>query len=122
MCGNSTKTNYHSCMLNGIIRIIQFRTDHSHVFLLTKLKHFFKPVLCNDFHIIVKKQQIFSLRLSYCKVIDRRIIEFFFPCKDPYIWVSVFQCLIVYKGFFFHTVVLNNNDLVILPCCLLFYG
>ena len=105
MACNTSQPQNNSCMLDGVIRIIQLGSHNGNLLLLADSKHFLHPVRGQDLHIIVQKQKIFSLCLLCGKIIYGRIIKLFFPHKNSYPWVTLMKLLIIGKGFFFLTVV-----------------
>ena len=109
------KAHDHTCMLDGVIRIIKLGSYSSHTFLLTDLKHFLHPGGGDDLHVIVQKQKVLASCLFYCEIIDGRIVEFFFPGKDSYVVITVLKFLVISKCFFLFAVILHNQDFIILP-------
>ena len=108
MTCNAAKTQNHTGMLNGVIRIIQLGSHNGHLFLLADSKHFLHPAGCQDLHIVVQKQKVFSLCLLCGKIIDGGIIELFSPGQNSHPWITLMKLLIIGKGFFFLTIVFYN--------------
>ena len=60
MSGNSAKSQHNTCMLDGIIRIVQLCPNHSHTFLLADLKHLLHPGRGDDLHVIIQEQKVLT--------------------------------------------------------------
>ena len=118
---NTAHSDHTSCMLDRIIRINELCSDTAHFRTLTHSKHFFQPVRIDGFYIIIQEKQIFSLCMRRSKVIDGRIIKFFFPANDSNLRIFL-QFFVICKNFLRSAVILYNDDLIILIFCFFFYG
>lgn len=121
MSGNSANSNYTACMLDRIIRIKQLYTYCSDLPALTHSKHFCQPAFCNNCHIIIQEQKILPICITCSIIVDRRIIKFFFPANDSNLRIFL-QFFVICKNLLRSTVILYNDDLIILIFCFFFYG
>ena len=119
MACHTAKSNNHASMLNGLIRIIQFHTYHSDFWLLTDTKHLLNPVLCDQFYIVIEKQQIFPRSLLHGKVIDGRIIKLALPGQKLCFRITHCHVFVICKRLFIRTVILNHQNLIIVIRCFL---
>ena len=116
MACDTAKAQDNACMLDRIVRVIKLRSHSRHVFLLAVLKHFFHPVRCQDLHIVVQEKEVFALRFLRSEIVDRGIVEFFFPGQYPRLRITVREFFVIFKGFFLLAVVLYDQDLIIAIC------
>ena len=116
MACDTAKAQDNACMLDRIVRVIKLRSHNRHVFLLAVLKHFFHPVRCQDLHIVVQEKKILSLRFLRSEIVDRGIVEFFFPGQYPRLRITVREFSVIFKGFFLLAVILYDQDLIIAIC------
>ena len=116
MACDASKSQDNTRMLDRIIRVIKLRSHSRHVFLLAVLEHFFHPVRCQDLHIVVQEKKILSLRFLRSEIVDRGIVEFFFPGQYPRLRITVREFSVIFKGFFLLAVVLYDQDLIIAIC------
>ena len=72
---NAAEANDYSCMLHGIILIIEPRSYSSHIRSHTVSQKLLQTVRADDLRIIVEKKQIVTLSMSSSEIIDGRIVE-----------------------------------------------
>ena len=115
MACNTSHAKNNSGLLDEIVRIIEFCSDDCNILLLTDHQHFLDPARTDHFHIIIKEEKITSLSFFYSKIIDCSIVEPFFPCQYPCLRITPGKVLIIFKSLLLFAVVLDDQNLVILP-------
>ena len=98
-------------MLHRVVRVIQLRADRPDLRSLQIGHHLFHKIGCDDFHIVIEKQEILSLCLFDAKIIDRRIVKaLFWILQDTD--ALCFEFFVIGKRCFLSAVVLNNQNLI----------
>lgn len=78
MARNAADTDDDTRMLHRVVRVIQLRADRPDLRSLQIGHHLFHKIGCDNFHIVIEKQEILSLCLFDAEIIDRRIVKALF--------------------------------------------
>ena len=111
MARNAAYPDDNAGMLHRVVRIIQLRADRPDLRSLQIGHHLFHKIGCDDFHIVIEKQEILSLCLFDAEIIDRRIVKaLFWILQDTD--ALCFEFFVIGKRCFLSAVVLNNQNLI----------
>ena len=104
-------------MLQRIVRIVEHGTADGGTALVGALpQQFGEPVSVQDFHVVVEQQQVLARSRFPAEVVDSREVEALFRVgDDPQAVVPLLCRFVVGKGRRVGGVVLDDDDLVIVP-------
>ena len=109
----SSQSQNHTCMLNGIVLIIELCSYSAYILTLGVHQKLFHPVQRDDLCIIVQQKHIITGGLRYSEIIDLRIIKISL-IGDHSDRRILFQLLIILKNFFRDRIILHNNNFVVI--------
>ena len=107
-----SQTDDHAGMLDGAVRIVKLAAYGAHILSLGIHQKLFHPVHGNDLGVVVQQKHIVAVRPAHTQIIDGGIVETALVGHDFNLFV-LFQLVIVPENFFRFTVVLHNDDFVI---------
>ena len=107
--GQAAHADKDAGVLNGVVRIQEPRSHHSHIRFLTVPQHFREQIRRLELHVVVHKQQVVALGMGGAEVVDRGVVKAALPHDHPQPRVLFLCFLIIGKRFRIRAVVLNHD-------------
>ena len=115
MARHTAQPEHDAGMLNRPVRIIELCSDRTDFVLLTKSQQLLDPAFASHFGIIVQQDQVLTVCLRHCKIVDRRIVKAARIPQNPKSAIRLLpqQTLIIRLCLCLHTIIFNYENLII---------